>query len=153
MPDSGKARLVIIQQIYHQIFNQQPRPALDARHSRILKSDEQSYGPRTITIGEEWVPLELGWLKDTPIGMIVLTNEEGRFMDRNPTLEQAREGEKKILELSFTCLGTSGNKPSYAATLLIPPRESQTILPANPKEVMIRCRSGQGKYTILIVPA
>ncbi len=149
-PTSSKARLVVVHTVYHQIFNQQPRQALDARYSRILRSDEQSYGPRTITVGEQWTPLEIGWLGNFPLGLIVITNGEGNFMERNPTPIEYSEAEKRILEIRFDETITPGGTTPH---LLILPRESQSFIPANPATVKIRCRSGEGKYTILVVPA
>ncbi len=148
MPQTqSRARLVVIQQFYHQVLNSQPR-LIEARYSRILGSNEQPYGPRTLTVGEDWTPLELGWMKDIPIGVLVITNEEGTFLERNPTEKERESSNSKILEVAFY-----QRLDPLTAALIILPRDCQPLTPLYPDRIRIRCRNGEGRYTIIVIPA
>lgn len=69
---TGKARVVVVENVYHQASTGEI-VLTEGRFSRLLKSDEQPYGPRRLTLGGTWTPLDVGWVKE--VGFVILRNE------------------------------------------------------------------------------
>lgn len=68
------SRLTVVETVYHHQRGGQPA-AVEARYTRRLASDEQPYR-RTMTLGAEWQPVDLGWLQGQPVGLLILQSGE-----------------------------------------------------------------------------
>lgn len=143
-PSKIPNRLTVVQQTYHQLPGEQPR-YYDSRFSRELETLEQPYERQT-TIGPEWKPLDVGWLNETGVGMLIIENNEGQFYVRIPTLEEKEVTRAKGIEIGIDVVG---NIDSFA---LVPSGESCRFYPANANHLRIRCQSGTAKITIQAFP-
>ena len=79
-----KQRLTVVGSIYCQEPGEQP-VSQELLFVRELASAEQPWQRRT-RIGEDWQPLETGWIDDP--GMVVLANDEGRGLQTMPDAGQ-----------------------------------------------------------------
>lgn len=142
-PRQLKGQIVVVETAYHQPINDQAK-VVDNSYSCKIDSTEQPYGPRRVAVGEEWVPLDIGWIAEA--GLMLLRNEEGRFTQKIPTEEERGEANAKVLELGF--------KVGEVITPIspIPPRQSIRSIPFDLKNLYIRSRKGQAKYTITLFP-
>lgn len=138
-----KHRLTVVQTVYHQLPGQQPK-SYESRFDRELETHEQPYERHT-SVEEEWQPLDVGWLKDVGVGMLVISNDEGNFNVVNPSKEEKEAVAKKILEISY-------EEIHYGNTWLIYPRESMRACPTLLMPLFIRCQSGNCKYTLQAFP-
>lgn len=147
MSDKPKARLVSVSTVYHQLLPGQPT-GQQRQWSRPLASDQQPYGPRTLTVGEEWMPLDCGWVTD--VGYVVIQNEEGKFTQTIPTEEEREAAAGKVLEVAFP--GWNANDPIHHRWL-VPPGETFSGTPSLASCLRIRSRSGPCRYTLTVYPA
>jgi hypothetical protein len=118
----------------------------ESRFGRMLVTEEQPF-VRKSKIGLEWQPLETGWVKDC--ACILLINEEGKLGHVYPTEEEKREVAERIIELGTV----NGTDDSAVADWEIPPGESFRGSPALDLRLLrIRCRQGEARYTLVLVP-
>ncbi len=145
---STKSTVNILSTVYHRNPGENPI-TLETNMRHELVSDEQPY-QRRCRVGEEWEPLDFGWLapKDGPldVGSIHIVNEEGKFLQKQPTPEQRAKTEAKILEIRVTpdncCWGY----------FLIAPGQPFYNYPTQPKDLQIRCQKGIARFTITVFP-
>lgn len=142
-PHDDKARIGVVSLLYHQQPGVDPI-SIDSRFSRWLESTEQPY-LRKITIKEEWTPLDLGWIGDK-VGMLLIKNEEGHFQIQ-PTEEQRQEVMARIVELAVE--SAAGIIVLWG---LVRPLESIQFEPSNAQYLRLRCRKGQAKITLAVMP-
>jgi hypothetical protein len=141
-----KARAVVNELVHYEPDDSgdgQPVTVVQDTYSRFLESAEQPY-QRTITVGEEWKPLSLGWVTEDGgrCALLYLQNQPTRF-SVIPTAEQRAEADAKVVELGFDHL---------SADILISPGESARFRPS-PDPIMVRCRKGTTKLLVTAVPA
>lgn len=124
---------------------------------RVVKTDEQPYGPRRLKVGEEWTQLETGWLSEA--GHVVIENDEGYWTQKQPTKEERAEAESKVLELCLMPPEEPGGRTMHSPPRTkpwcqweVPPRESHRGTPSYLKGFMIRCRKGTARFTVTIYP-
>lgn len=141
--------------------------------SRSQETEEQAFS-RTIKVGEEWVKLEVGWIK-TCSGLL-LVNEEGRRLQRVPDHQEREDMKERIVEICLLpyediTLGTlipahieprdmhspprpAPQGPKLSPLLYLPPGEtSGPLYPVNVHGIYLRCRKGSVKVTTLLIPA
>lgn len=143
--DWERARLTVIETVAHQQVGQAPF-SLGVPYQRWLESQEERYS-RTLKVGEEWTPLDCGWVKEA--SLLLIRNEEGSYRTRNPTEEEKAVTAAKVLEVAAWL----GEDILVMETLdVVGPQESIRRIPARLDNLMIRCRSGVARYRILVVP-
>lgn len=140
--DQGQpSRVTVVGSMYFQ-GSEGERASAHTQYQRVLESTEQVY-ERRCKVGEEWEPVDLGWLdKDGAAAIIHIKNEEGTFKTV-PTEEEVLESEEKVLELAFR---------DTADCWLIRPTDTFRGEPLSMNELMIRCRKGTARYSIFLVP-
>lgn len=136
-----KDRLAVVETAYHQQFGKQPH-SIETRFSRQLSTQNQLY-ERQLVATEEWYPLDCGWLEST--GMMVLVNNEGKFLQVQPTDEEREAAERKVLEVSY--------QDAPHNVWLILPRESMRAQPGDVRKLRIRCQSGVARFTLCLFPS
>ena len=129
-------RLSVVELVYHQPEGERG-VAVESRFARNLVSTEQMYH-RRITVTEEWQPIDGAWIKQA--GMMVLSNDEGRFTVQ-PTQEERDAANEKIVEV-----GSDGMK------WLARPGESIRAEPSDLSAVHVRCRKGSARCTLSLFP-
>ncbi len=136
-------RVAVIETILHQLAGEQPT-SIENRFARELETDEQSYD-RKVKIGENWTLLDLGWVANVGgPSIIVIVNEEGRNLQVNPSEEERKAIDAKVIELC------SGRCEDLEPEWFIPPGESFRGSPLKP--VYLRCRQGIAKVRLFIIP-
>lgn len=138
-----RSRLVVVETVYCQPPDT-PGVANETRYSKFLETDEQIYGPRRMISGEEWKPLDCGWINEA--SMLTITNEEGKHLQKNPTQEEQAVINARIIELGVI---TGVETVPFAK---IPPRESLRLTPTNLSRWVIRCCKGKAKALITLFP-
>lgn len=139
-------RLTVNESVYHQLYGEQPSQ-IENHFSRFVESDEEPYSRRRKAT-EEWQPLDIGWVKEIGVGMLVISSLAGKALQRNPTKEEKEETAKQILEVSYT----AATPTSVALCWLIPPGESMRGMPSHGNELWIRSRHGTVRYTVFVIP-
>lgn len=136
-------RITVVSQTYYQRLGKNPIQ-VESRFSRGVSSGQQLY-QREEEVGENWVPLDLGWI--TKVGFLEIANNEGRFLQVIPTEEEREDTAKKILEVrgyDATC--------SSGCLWLVPPGESFRGFPSKPQNLFIRSQLGTIEYTLYVFP-
>lgn len=142
-------RMSIVENVYHSIPGQGTSGPGASRFYRYLNSDEEAYD-RTLRVGKEWQPIDIGWLKDKDVACVRIGNKNTRVPSKKPTLEQIDADNAKILEIGIEDIHTG----VITVFSEIPVNEDMRV--SNPKilEFMrIRCKTGDTKYSIYLVPA
>jgi hypothetical protein len=131
--------ITVVQTVYHQPAGEEPT-AVTLQYVRPLETSEQPY-VRKIKVGESWQPLDLGWIEQP--GMILLVNDEGKFTQTIPTPEERAEAEAKVVEVGL------GSPP-----WLIPPQGSFLGMSSGigRRLVNLRCQKGTARVTIHVYP-
>lgn len=115
-------RLTVVEHAYHQRLGEDP-VEVESSFSRALASDGHLY-ERHLTAIKEWVPLDCGWVERT--SLLIIKNNEGKFLFTNPTPEKIAEIAARIIELSEVGL--------YNNRWLIPPWRVNACLSYGPEE-------------------
>lgn len=136
------ARMTVVETVSYSPPNEES-VGFDSRFGKLLKTTEQPYMRRTV-IGVGWQPLDLGWLKDKEVAMIMIYNLESlRGLARQPTEKQKSEILEKVIEVSF-----SKKKDEL---FLIYAGESARFLPSG--TIYLRSRSGESRYKVAVIPS
>lgn len=147
MADNNKnlpsGTLTVIETVYYRPLGEEAT-AVDTRFSQSLVGDEQVY-ERRCRASESMEALDLGWFAEKPdsIGYVRIANDEGKFLQVNPTDEQRKESSEKILILSVD--GIAFDR--------IIPGDSRRISPPDATSISIESASGVTRFTINIYPA
>ncbi len=136
-------RLTVVDAVYFSPHDGQP---IEYRtpFGRELLTDERPYS-RPLTVGPEWVEVDLGWLKDVGVSMVVVQNDEGRYRQTVPSPEERASESDRVVEVA-----AETGVPPFA---LVRPTESCRFEPARATGLALRCRSGSAKVTVVLVPA
>lgn len=142
-PTQIQPRLTIVETVYYQTPNT-PASQVSSSFMRSLETHEQPY-ERKMVATEEWQPLinEQCWVKEC--SLILVTNEEGRYLQVNPTEEEREATAAKVLEISFDITNLTGDWE-------VPPGETFRGNPRHPQALFIRCRSGEARFTLHVFP-
>lgn len=142
MTDSTGASLVYQQNFYHQRPRKTPLVLGNGTFAfvRHLRSDSSS-DIGEIEVEHEWVTIPH---RVKSPGMMILRNCEGQFYELQPSEEQLREDQERVLEVSFH----DWDRPA----LEIPVGEQQPITPSNGTIVKVRSRSGRVRVQFMVVP-
>lgn len=140
------ALLTVVEKIYFQPIVEQPVYAEGGFSRRLFDpelEDIQVYS-RKSAIGEEFKPLDCGWIEPDRIGMFLLVNREGDFstLPRIPEKEFMENTLKRVIELYV------GDEP----LAIIPPTESVRFIPIDFTKLKMRCRHEQAKFAIHVFP-
>lgn len=95
-----KDRLTFNLTVYHEHRGDKPH-TLSRNWSELLEFMDEPY-TRRLRAEEDWKPIDLGHLKPSQIGTIVIENITGRARLVNPTEEEKKADAAKVIELSFT---------------------------------------------------
>lgn len=139
-----KARLTIVEQVYHQDSDGNATPA-GQPYSRLLVSDEQPF-VRRLEVGPEWVQLPTGWL--TQASVLLLTNDGPQKRAVNPTPEEREKDEDCVLWLG---LRIRDMPPEPFSPLRL--SESLRLPPYILSKLFLRCPTGITKVTITLLPS
>lgn len=153
-------RIIVVEMVYHQSTEEQPT-AIETRFARWLDSEEQPFIRRS-KVGEEWQPLDTGWI-DTA-GLILISNVEGTTtIQQQPSQQEQDSLTSRVLEIGLiTPEPVKSNRTMYSphqgpSTLIVPfaeiiPGETIRFSPVNLDRMRIRCRNGFGRYSIHVLP-
>lgn len=78
--NADKSRITVVETVTHTPGGGLPQEDISTRYYRWLSSNEQTYR-RTLRIGTDWEPVDLGWLAELPIGTVLIKNT----MSDNPS--------------------------------------------------------------------
>ena len=134
-------RLTIVEQIYHRPMDEEPT-LFERRYSRELETRDEVYQPKKPKVGQEWQPVDTGWL-GSRVGMLIVANEEGKSLKTIPSPEELAEIRARVVEVSYA---------GCPDTFLVPPGESFHGYPSDPSRLRLRCRSGVAKCVVLLIP-
>jgi hypothetical protein len=143
---SNVVRLGVVETVYLQRPGGQP-VSVESRFSRRLLSDEQPY-LRQFKVGPEWTLLDRGWL--TECSCLVLSNEEGRFHQVQPTPEERDAALRKVVEVGV-CFNDDMRDLIYRFAV-VRPLESGRFEPADLAAIRIRCLDGPAKVSLTLFP-
>lgn len=166
-------RMVVVESIFQQTINQQPQSAgqqfvrwLTTGNSSSVNCAEKMYNPeRIIKVGQEWKVIDTGWIEK--VGMLLITNK----IPKVPMRAESVRDTLAVLEISMRQPSkiTSNSKPQpldmwdetpelanfpydRVPDFLILPGESMRCLPTNVKDMAVRCRDGEGLYSVVVCP-
>lgn len=145
---SNAPRLTVVAHLYHSIPGQNTEGPSPSRFYRYLDSDEEAY-TRNVKIGTEWSTLDTGWLKDKKHSCLILANTNRRVPSKRRTLQQEDADNSKVLEVGIEDIHT-GMVLVFAEIAV---NEDIRLSPVNIELYRIRCKTGETKYNIYLVPA
>lgn len=139
------ARIAFVGTLYHQLLDEAEDPtSVEIQFSRPTLSREQTYF-RKFRATETTRTLDIGWLTEDayPVGMIIISNLEGRSLQEIPTAEQLAEIQSRVVHLQ---------PKDSVATMTVRPGESLPFSLSNPAEWYIWCAHGTAQCTIHVFP-
>lgn len=153
--DQSFNRVTIVESIYHE-NNEGPAQINTPSFSYQLTSDEQAY-TRIMTVKEEWVPLDTGWL-DGKVSMIHLFNMEGKIAPVRLSEEQKADIQSRVIELGISCVGPKPVENGMITCSYLSPRKSIRLETKGLSENLsqryyLRCLSGSCKVQVSCLPA
>lgn len=151
-PAPQYARLVVVENIYYQVPGEQP-VSVSTSYTRMLdtpytvdSSPEFQPYARDLRISDCWTQLDIGWMRDKGASLLVLSNEEGKYLSAIPTEEEKRSLKKRVVHIMFG----SGRVPQNLLLLL--PGESIRITPWSLEPIVVRCYEGSAKCRLWVFP-
>ena len=135
-------RFTVVLNLYHEQHGENPVGERLAA-SFNLEINSSSYC-RKLIVGEEWFPLDLGWLKPENVGYVLIENREGTgYQPVLPSEDQMLETNRRILHVS---------SPEDSAGWLIPPRQFISAMPVDASVLQMRSVHGPIKVRTIIYP-
>jgi len=122
----NKSRLTVVDTVYYQPPGCSPTCA-EGHFSRAVETDEQVWARQT-SAGENWSPLQVGWVKKASSLLIINSKSSPGPMELADSREPVRP---------------------FA---VIRPGESARFEPADPETLVIRCTAGAGRYELTLIP-
>lgn len=138
-PVKPKDRTTVILQVHHQ---SEGIVSAGASFDELLETRHDAYARRT-SVGEEWQPLDFGWIPANDVGRIVIENLTGRNLQVNPTEAERVEMRQQVLQVVHD---------GDSCPFLIPPRGVDAYVSATPAKLRIRSQLGVTRYKITVVP-
>ena len=162
---SPQSRLVVNETVYYQV-RQEPPVAVGSQFTRWLHTDEAIYAPpRTHKVEQEWRVIDTGWVKTPSLLLIRNLAVKNQMTGENPSdalqvLEISfREGDAKQEGDAFdegVGMWARAKVPSREslriADALLLPGESMRFTPVDASSIAVRCRKGEGSFSITAVP-
>lgn len=126
-------RITVVSQVTYQTAGKVTSTVI-SRYSLPVAEDDQKYERPPYSVGEEWVPLDPGWVKEP--GMVVVQNDR-----KSPWLEI---GVSTVISLD----GMTAVLPCW----LVPPGGEHRGFPADFSSVRVRAKEGQCKFVVNVYP-
>lgn len=137
----SRDRLTIVEHIHFQHSSESPM-SIGQPFARLLETQVEPYS-RRITLTEERLLIDFGWVKSTDVGMLIVENLEGRKFDVNPSPEEMEEINGRIIEIYL-------HEDSWVP-ILVRPRAMQRLELDDFEPVRLRCRNGSAKCRITLI--
>lgn len=136
----SRSRIEVVEQIY--LMQPREMPAgVENRWGRWLDTPEEQVFTRTCQVGEEFAPLETGWVEAA--SLVIVTNVPTRFQVM-PTEAERAAADARVVEL------TCGEEPEW---VLLPGETFRgSPSPAALGRLCVRCRQGKCKITVRAYP-
>jgi hypothetical protein len=149
--------LTIIQSVRYQQPMDQPYDLKIQPFIRKVISEEQPYS-RDLKIGEEWQAIDTGWI--TKVGLFVIFNKEGRNLSIQPTPEEKTAIKNRIIEIGVLVNENNSIRDMHCDNKMIKPiiilkilaGETQQLTPVQMDQLVFRCKNGEAKCTITVLP-
>lgn len=153
-----KSRVVLVQTVYHQTGHTNEPVSHGANFVRWLANEEAIYNPnRKVKVGQEWQEIDTGWVKT--IGVITVINHSPKVKMKAESVHD----KPGVLEVCLAPVETKepdGGVGMWAKEkstmklfphLLILPGESFPFTPVPGGKLHIRCRDGEGVYSVMTI--
>lgn len=152
-PDPAKpspGRITVVEMVYFQSSGDQPI-AVDSRFARDCATDEQPFTRPSFSVGEEWVSVPSAWLDEA--GMLVLVNLTGRGQHVVPTPRQRQVFADAVVELGVADgVDTATYKTAVVPFAYVPAGESCRLSPVSFRSLRLRCRKGEARCNVTVMP-
>jgi hypothetical protein len=171
----ANSRITVVEHITYSVKSGNPM-VIPSRFGRNMLTEEQPY-QRQLTIDGTWRKLELGWLDECRLGMVIIENNEGKRLQRIPSPAEVASINARIIEVWFEPPKhahpikmemprndldmhdppedveprISAVEPQLFACLLLPPGESQRYTPGV-RDIWVRCQSETAKIVVTLLP-
>jgi hypothetical protein len=142
------SQVTVISNVYFQCPPHQPL-LVSSSYSYKPTSDEQPY-IREMTIGEEWQPLDCGWIERC--SLLIIKNEEGRLKDKFPGEKEKEETAARVVEIAVFLWKEERDPERLALFSTISPGRDMRITPIALSDWRIRCRKGKAQVIISLIP-
>lgn len=148
-PDKRDPKLLnsvsIKELVYHRTPNGQTLP-IESIFNTPLEVEEATYSRPGGKVGEEWTPIDLGWVGENA-GMIVIQNLSGKNLQRQPTKEEKAEIDKKVIEVGISF----GKEVPDRFTLVLPKQNFRwNLIPE--LTYSLRSQSGRIDFNLYVIP-
>jgi hypothetical protein len=135
-----KAEVTVVNKAYHQPGDSDPT-CVETGYSYFLETDEQPF-TRIHTVGEDWIPLQTGWLTDS--SLVIISNDGAKRANVVLTEEEEDERSKRFILVAF--------EDTSRPTIIIRPGRSAEFEPLTLNGIKIRCTKNSVRYTASILP-
>lgn len=133
-------RMIVSCNVYHQVPGEDPSNFNFPGTSCFLNVHEKPWD-RTITVGEEPVVLEWGWLKSLEnVSCVMMHNINSLGKSRVPTAEEKQAAQLSVIEIV-------GKKIIIPNGMSLPP-----VFFEGEKELVVLCRKGTTRFRYVGIP-
>jgi len=139
-------RITVAGYVFHQRSGKEPT-SIRASFTRFVENQDKNTTQlyeRSLEVGEEWEKLDFGWLNGGKVGIFVVQNHAGAHPQENPTLEEAENDAKKVIEIAYG--------PTDTLSWQVPPGETFFGTPKDADSLYIRSLSNDTEYTLYALP-
>lgn len=150
-PPTRRPRVTVTGSVVHQLPGEQAKSAPRSRFFRWLDRDEAPY-ERTVKVGRDWQPLDLGWVGDD-CSLLILANSTKLVTSVRPPQSEIDALYSKVLEVGVIVGMRADGSDRIQELFEIPVGEDCRIpSPRGAAAYRVRSTNGEAKYSIFAVP-
>lgn len=138
-------RVTVVLNVYHNTPSRNTIGPEPIRFSKSLDTTNVAY-QRTIELNNEWMELDLGWLKDSGCSVLVLANVTERLPGLTPT-----DAEIDAIKASVIEYGVRLESGEAIGIGYLSPEEGVPISPLDISKIVVRSRT-QSMLSYFVVP-
>jgi hypothetical protein len=165
-PPGGRhaARTTVTDSVYHQKAGDH-QPTHEPLTFYVLHETAVKPYSREVTLTEEWVPVDLGWVAETgqPPSMILVVNLEGKYAAaRLPSDAERAAVAAAMVEIGVAPAASNEKNrthfspkaaPTEATWKVSPGRHARVEPAVDVSRLRLRCREGQAVVKLIVFPA
>lgn len=143
-PEARADRITCSLQLHWQPFGEDPI-SFNCQYSEILEGEEELYIRRRFDLGEEWVQLDVGHIKNPKI--LYVENRVGQARTTQPTPEELQTWKDAVVEVAL-----KAGRKKFKVFDQLTWGTANKYSPPDFSDIAIRCRKGTARINIAIVP-
>lgn len=142
-------RVTLGAHIYHQHHGENPEGAALSGAVILNTHEVEVYRSPKFKVGQDWKPLDTGWISREDVGWVLLENLEGTNLTQNPTEAEAQAIRSRVVLIR---IGPPASPDSDDGWEALPGLWHLARVRAGSSPILVRCVEGQASCRVRVFP-